>query len=266
MADRYLLESGAPDGYLLEDGSGVLLLEVAPVAFDNSANITAGSAASLTFLHTCAGVNRVLIVDVAVGTSAGGDTKTVGVTYNSVSMTSMGKRHTADQTSGFVERFGLVAPATGLNTVAVTLNSAATSLIGASQSFTNADQDATLVNYTTVTNVSVAGAGSTAATVTAIAPPAGTMVMGGHGAGSSFSAVGNTSRYNVSNSSSTGCGNLTGNTAVGAGSNIAMTSTVSGADWWVSFATTIPQPVSVVTPSTDIEIVMAPMIAGGMYG
>jgi hypothetical protein len=25
--DRLLLESGAPDGYLLEDGSGVLLLE-----------------------------------------------------------------------------------------------------------------------------------------------------------------------------------------------------------------------------------------------
>ena len=27
MADRYLLETGAPDGYLLEDGTGVLLLE-----------------------------------------------------------------------------------------------------------------------------------------------------------------------------------------------------------------------------------------------
>lgn len=27
MADRLLLESGAPDGYLLEDGTGVLLLE-----------------------------------------------------------------------------------------------------------------------------------------------------------------------------------------------------------------------------------------------
>lgn len=27
MADHYLLESGAPDGYQLEDGSGVLLLE-----------------------------------------------------------------------------------------------------------------------------------------------------------------------------------------------------------------------------------------------
>jgi len=27
MADRLLLESGTPDGYLLEDGSGVLLSE-----------------------------------------------------------------------------------------------------------------------------------------------------------------------------------------------------------------------------------------------
>lgn len=27
MADRYLLETSATDGYLLEDGSGVLLLE-----------------------------------------------------------------------------------------------------------------------------------------------------------------------------------------------------------------------------------------------
>jgi hypothetical protein len=27
VADRYLLETGAPDGYLLEDGTGVFLLE-----------------------------------------------------------------------------------------------------------------------------------------------------------------------------------------------------------------------------------------------
>jgi hypothetical protein len=31
MADRYLLESGSPDGYLLEDGSGVLLIDLAEV-------------------------------------------------------------------------------------------------------------------------------------------------------------------------------------------------------------------------------------------
>jgi len=32
--DRYLLESGAPDGYLLEDGSGVLLIEFADPVTD----------------------------------------------------------------------------------------------------------------------------------------------------------------------------------------------------------------------------------------
>lgn len=32
MADRYLLESGAPDGYLLEDSSGVLILEAGTAA------------------------------------------------------------------------------------------------------------------------------------------------------------------------------------------------------------------------------------------
>src|SRR5262245_54449086 len=33
MADRYLLESGAPDGYQLEDGTGVLLLETGNAPF-----------------------------------------------------------------------------------------------------------------------------------------------------------------------------------------------------------------------------------------
>lgn len=41
MADRYLLESGAPDGYLLEDGSGVLLLEV-PLPFVQASTIPSG--------------------------------------------------------------------------------------------------------------------------------------------------------------------------------------------------------------------------------
>lgn len=39
MADRYLLESGAPDGYQLEDGSGVLLLDVPdPLPIGESSN------------------------------------------------------------------------------------------------------------------------------------------------------------------------------------------------------------------------------------
>lgn len=40
MADRYLLESGAPDGYSLEDGSGVLILEGSS---DIAASLDAGA-------------------------------------------------------------------------------------------------------------------------------------------------------------------------------------------------------------------------------
>jgi hypothetical protein len=40
MADRYLLESGSPDGYQLEDGSGVLLLDDTTLEIVNNANTT----------------------------------------------------------------------------------------------------------------------------------------------------------------------------------------------------------------------------------
>lgn len=54
MADRYLLESGAPDGYLLEDGSGVLLLDdildtpltVTAASFDIDGQTVGGEAIS----------------------------------------------------------------------------------------------------------------------------------------------------------------------------------------------------------------------------
>ena len=55
MADRYLLESGAPDGYLLEDGSGVLLLEqTADTALANpeSGGLTRDVSASGAFFET----------------------------------------------------------------------------------------------------------------------------------------------------------------------------------------------------------------------
>src|SRR5215207_5116353 len=44
--DQYLLESSSTDGYLLEDGSGVLLLE-APTAYAQSVNAAASSATSV---------------------------------------------------------------------------------------------------------------------------------------------------------------------------------------------------------------------------
>ena len=46
MADRYLLESGAPDGYLLEDGTGVMLLETPPAGRIMSSLAGSGGLAS----------------------------------------------------------------------------------------------------------------------------------------------------------------------------------------------------------------------------
>jgi hypothetical protein len=42
MADRYLLESGTPDGYLLEDGTGVLILEFADPVTDEPMPLMGG--------------------------------------------------------------------------------------------------------------------------------------------------------------------------------------------------------------------------------
>lgn len=36
MADRYLIETSAVDGYLLEDGSGVLILETVSATVPNA--------------------------------------------------------------------------------------------------------------------------------------------------------------------------------------------------------------------------------------
>lgn len=46
--DKYLLESGAPDGILLEDGSGVLVLEVPSIRFSNLMSPDAGDGISVT--------------------------------------------------------------------------------------------------------------------------------------------------------------------------------------------------------------------------
>lgn len=205
---------------------------VGSVAFDAAASNKVLSSNTVSWSHTCSGTNRVLLVDVALGVSSAGDTQTAGVTYNGVAMTSIGKVHTNASNVGWVERFVLIAPATGSNTVAVTASASVASICGGSMSFKSASQ--TLSDYTVTSNTG----DSANATVTQTTPAATSQVMGGHGGGGSFSAVGQTSRYNVANTSSTGCGNLAGNTAPGTGSNVTLTATLSS-DFWASLATEI---------------------------
>lgn len=43
MADRYLIETSATDGYQLEDGTGVLLLDVAAATTEESSSSCVGT-------------------------------------------------------------------------------------------------------------------------------------------------------------------------------------------------------------------------------
>jgi hypothetical protein len=104
------------------------------VTFDAATN--AGSV--LTFNHTCTGTNRYLVVCVLFASA----TITVtGVTYNTVAMASIGTQIASNNNR--VTLFGLVAPATGTNSVAITLSGASPGMANGAMSFTGADQTQT---------------------------------------------------------------------------------------------------------------------------
>ena len=234
MADRYLLESGAPDGYQLEDGSGVLLLDVAAVFDAASANFVENDSI-LTFNHTCSGSNRVLIVDVAVGNSP--DSMTCGVTYNGVAMTSLAKKHSNENTAGYIEKFILINPASGSNSVVVTLTGAATTLIAGGKSYNGASQ--TLADYTGSV-VSASGADATP-TVNVTGTALDSIVDDGSCNGNAFTAVGagQTQRWDVPVNNNTAAGNARGSTEPGNGGTVTMSYTVTS-DWWAIIAVEIP--------------------------
>lgn len=105
---------------------------------------------SLSWTHACGGNYRFLVVGIAVGYTSGG-TRTTGVTYNGVAMTSLGKVYANNSTppgAGFVEMFYMVAPPVGSYTVAVSA-SPSSSLVGRSVSFIGVDQTTPYTDLTT---------------------------------------------------------------------------------------------------------------------
>ena len=119
------------------------------VAFDavgpsSAGQSVAGTTTGTSWSHTCTGSNLVLIVQVAGGNTTNLNVTgvTFAATYNGVSMTQIGAISNTGGT-GVVVQFGLIAPATGANTVAVTVASTPTGGIDlecGSTSFTGADQ------------------------------------------------------------------------------------------------------------------------------
>lgn len=126
MADRYLLESGAPDGYLLEDGSGVLLLD--PFFKHTQATIYNGTSTVGVLTGTASLTNNPSIGDVicvAVITFNSSPTITVqddAVIPNVYTQAPSGPSNSHDTTAGTSWLFYLIAGPTATKNITVTLS------------------------------------------------------------------------------------------------------------------------------------------------
>jgi hypothetical protein len=104
------------------------------IAYDATSVGTQVNDSTLSWSHTCTGSNRILFVSCMSNTS---DDLT-GVTYNSVSMTQVGKIQ-LPSSGRWQYLYYLIAPATGSNTITVTA-SGTTFLQGTATSYTGAKQ------------------------------------------------------------------------------------------------------------------------------
>lgn len=115
----------------------LLLFGGASITFDAASGSGYKTASSTySWNHTCAGTDRYLVVGISMLSVIG--SSVTGITYNGVAMTFLGSRASV---SGAVrvELWGLVAPATGTNSIAVTL-SAGLDSIGSASSYNGVHQ------------------------------------------------------------------------------------------------------------------------------
>lgn len=134
------------------------------IVYDTSSNSGFQTlSSSYSWSHTCTGANRFLAVDIELLSVA----QTVsGITYNGVALSLIGARTTVSSV-GRVECWGLIAPATGSNTIAVTLTGAVASA-GTAVSYANVNQTTATeaFNSAQATNVGAADATVAITTVT----------------------------------------------------------------------------------------------------
>lgn len=117
MADRYLLEASAVDGYQLEDGSGVLLLElVADTALAGVVGATSTATGALT-----TGI-KLAATSAATSTASGVLTTGIKLAGTSVAVSTA----TASLTTGIA----LVAATSAVSTAVATLTNAPAALAG----------------------------------------------------------------------------------------------------------------------------------------
>lgn len=204
------------------------------VAFDAVGPSSAGTfaqstAGPLTWSHTCTGSDLLLTVGIAWDVSNAGTPTTLTVTYNSVSMTSVGRQLSNNSsTSGFIELFALQNPATGTNTVSAAWSdptlAGGQSIIGGSVSFTGVASYGTPVKAFGLS-------GTLSATVNGTA--ASSMVVDAACWGSGGAATGSqTERWERDVNADTGSGDAAQSTAAGGG-NVTMSYTITSDAWGI---------------------------------
>lgn len=188
------------------------------VAFDAASVAQNGTTSPFTWSHTATGSNLIVFVALATGT----DAATLAVTYGGTSMTSISKIHSNNSNVGFVQLFGLKAPASGASTVSVSGN-AGNNTGGFSISFNGADQTTGWQNTATAF-------GSSTTPATTVTSATGNMVLSTVCNGSSITSANQTSRGINNHDGASGAGNNGISTAAGAAS-VAM-GWVALSDFW----------------------------------
>jgi hypothetical protein len=217
------------------------------VAFDavgpssSGKTVAAGFTSPQTWSHTCTGSQLALFVAVAVGTKAPGtdaDAVITGVTYAGVAMTFIGRRHSNDQTAGYIELWVLVNPATGANTVSVSITGtfANTTIEAGSTSFTGVDQSVPYNGFTS----SVGNDTTPTISITSKAGDIALDVVAG-GTGLTGFGVNQTNRWLANQNTLSGAGNAAQSTSVGA-TSVSATYTMSAGDWWAMLGVNVRAP------------------------
>lgn len=206
------------------------------IAFDAASNSGYQTAQSTySFNHTIgAGVNRLLVVGVAMLSVAGSSVSSI--TFGGVALTKI--RHDASVSGAIrTELWYLTNPASGTASIAVTLSTGLDSAAGA-QSFTGVDQTGSIEanNGASATNV---GAADATVNVTTLSPNAWVVDVTGSDDTAITIGASQTSRFNVTGTLGSSAGSHEGPQAAGA-VTMSWTNVAGLATWTISVAALKP--------------------------
>lgn len=191
---------------------------------------------SLTWAHTCTGLNGLLVV-VADYNSSNDTGVTMSATYNGVAMISQGIVHSGGPSVnvGFVQMWTMVGPPTGSHSVVVTATAASHGMLGGSVSLNGVNQTTPIRNFTSAGLDGGAndgtGPGLTSTSMT-IASAIGNMVVAGCCYGSGTPSSTQTMRWSGNEGDTYAAANSGGEATATGASSVVMGWSGPALDFW----------------------------------